>query len=221
MKTLIVSILAAVVVLSANVVAQKQLPPEGGKPKDFKLPEKQQFTLPNGMEVTLIPFGSVPKVTVSVVVRSGNINEKENQVWLADITGEMMKEGTTTKTSIQVAQDAAGMGGNIDISVGPDLTTLSGDVLAEFGPQFVKLLADVARNPLLPESELARIKNDRIRELSVSKSQPQSLALEEFRHLMYPHHAYGMVFPAQAMLEQYTIDDVRSFYRNNFGAQRT
>jgi zinc protease len=185
------------------------------------LPVKQQFTLDNGLEVTLVPYGAVPKVSVRVVVRSGNINEKENQVWLADITGDLMKEGTTTRSSIQVAQEAAGMGGNVDISVGPDQTVISGDVLSEFGPQFVALLGDVVKNPLLPESELARLKTDKVRELSVSKSQPGSLALEEFRHLMYPNHPYGRVFPTQEMLESYTIDDVRSFYKNNFGAQRT
>ena len=221
MKKTILTILAAIALLSVDVFGQKQVPPEGGKPKDFKLPEKQQFGLPNGLEATLIPFGTIPKVTVSIVVRSGNINEKENQVWLADITGELMKEGTKTRTSTQVAEQAAGMGGNVDINVGPDQTIISGDVLSEFGPKFVQLLSDLVMNPLLPESELARIKNDKIRELSVSKSEPGSLALEEFRHLMYPNHPYGRVFPTQTMLEQYTIGDVRDFYKNNFGAQRT
>jgi zinc protease len=221
MKNTLFAVLATIVLLSTAAEAQKQLPPEGGTPKDFQLPVKQQFTLDNGLEVTLVPYGAVPKVSVRVVVRSGNINEKENQVWLADITGDLMKEGTTTRSSIQVAQEAAGMGGNVDISVGPDQTVISGDVLSEFGPQFVALLGDVVKNPLLPESELARLKTDKVRELSVSKSQPGSLALEEFRHLMYPNHPYGRVFPTQEMLESYTIDDVRSFYKNNFGAQRT
>ncbi|MBF8297259.1 MAG: peptidase, partial [Bacteroidetes bacterium] len=77
MKKIILSVLAALCVLSGAVVAQKQAPPEGGKPKDFTLPQKQQFKLPNGMEVTLVPYGAIPKVTVTVVVRSGNLNEKD------------------------------------------------------------------------------------------------------------------------------------------------
>jgi predicted Zn-dependent peptidase len=98
---------------------------------------------------------------------------------------------------------------------------VSGDVLSEYGPQLVRLAGDVIRNPLLPESELARIKKDRVRQLSVSKAQPGSLALEEFRRMMYPDHPYGRVFPTQEMLEKYSIEDVRGFYRNNIGAQRT
>jgi zinc protease len=221
MKKIILVVLAVLCVLSGAVVAQKQVPPEGGKPKDFTLPQKQQFKLPNGMEVTFVPYGTIPKVTVSVVVRSGNLNEKEHEVSLADIAGDLMKEGTTSRSAEQVDQEAAGMGGNVSIAVGPDLSTISGDVLSEFGPQLIRLVGDIVRNPLFPESELARIKKDAIRQLSVSKAQPQSLALEEFRRMMYPGHPYGRVFPTQEMIEKFSIEDVRRFYKDNFGAQRT
>lgn len=221
MKKIILSILASTIVLSAVLEAQKQLPPEGGKPKDFTLPKKQQFKLPNGMDVTLVPYGAVPKVSINVVVRCGNLNEKEHEVSLADIAGDLMKEGTKSRSADQVDQEAAGMGGNVNIAVGPDLSTISGDVLSEFGPQLVRLVGDIVRNPRFPESELARIKKDAIRQLSVSKAQPQSLALEEFRRIMYPGHPYGRVFPTQEMIERFTIADVRRFYEENFGAQRT
>lgn len=221
MKTIIRSIIAALCVLSSVGLAQKEVPPEGGKPRDFTLPQKRQFKLSNGMEVTLVQYGAIPKVTVTLVVRAGNINEKEDAVWLSDFVGDLMKEGTKTRTADQVAQEASGMGGDINVNVGPELTTISGDVLSEFGPQLTRLEGDVVMNPLLPESELARIKKDRVRSLSVSKVQPQSLALEEFRRMMYPNHPFGRVFPTQGMIEKYNIDDVRRFYTENFGAQRS
>jgi len=221
MKTIIRTVVAMLCVLSSLSLAQKEAPPEGGKPKDFVLPQKHEFKLPNGMEVTFVQYGAIPKVTVSLVVRVGNLNEKENSVWLADFVGDLMKEGTRSRTADQVAQEASGMGGDLNVNVAPELTTISGDVLSEFGPQFVRLVGDVAMNPLLPESELARIKKDRVRALSVSKVQPQSLALEEFRRMMYPNHPFGRVFPTQEMLEKYSIDDVRRFYKENFGAQRS
>jgi predicted Zn-dependent peptidase len=113
------------------------------------------------------------------------------------------------------------MGGDVGINVGPDMTTVGGDVLSEFGPKLVGLIGDIIRNPLFPESELARLKKDRVRQLSVQKAQPGSLALEEFRRMMYPNHPYGRVFPSQEMLEKYSLNDVKEFYKNNVGAQRT
>lgn len=200
---------------------QKQKPPEGGTPKAFTLPQKQTFTLKNGMRVTLVPYGTLPKVTVSAVVRAGNINEGAEQIWLANITGTMLKEGTTTRTAEQLAQDAARMGGQINIGVGADQTSINGDVLSEFGPELVGLIADVLQRPLLPASELARMKTDRLRQLTISKTQPGPLANERFRQLLYPNHPYGRVFPTEEMINRYTIEDVQKFYKDNFGAART
>ncbi|MGH7455228.1 MAG: M16 family metallopeptidase, partial [bacterium] len=80
---------------------------------------------------------------------------------------------------------------------------------------------DMARNPLLPESELPRLKKDRLRQLSIQKTQPQQITLEKFRQVMYGDHAYGRIFPTEAMIESFTIDKVRGFYDANFGAART
>ncbi|MGB7922059.1 MAG: pitrilysin family protein [Pyrinomonadaceae bacterium] len=200
---------------------QKQQPPQGGKPRAFTLPQKETITLANGMRVTLAPYGTLPKVAASLVVRAGKLNESAQQIWLSDLTGNMLKEGTTTRSGEQIAQEAASMGGSLDVNVGADQTILSGDVLSEFGPQLARLLSDVARNPLLPASELPRLKQTLARQLTISKSQPGPIALERFRKILYPNHAYGRMFPTEQMIDGYTIEDVQKFYKENFGAARS
>ncbi|MBC7821755.1 MAG: insulinase family protein, partial [Planctomycetaceae bacterium] len=125
---------------------------------------------------------------MQLVVRSGNANESASQVWLADITGDLMQEGTTTRSALQVASEASAIGGSMNVSVGPDETTISGNALSEFIPRMVSLIADVAQNPRFPESELARLKTNRVRTLAQSKVQPSSLALERFRSVLYGDH---------------------------------
>lgn len=214
--------LCALAALSITLAfGQKQEPPQGSAPKDFKLPKKQVIKLNNGITATLVPYGSLPKVSVTVNLRIGNLNEAADQVWLADITGDLMKEGTVSRTADAVAQEAASMGGTVNVNVGPDLTNITGDVLSEFGPNLVALLADVTRNPRFPESELNRLKNDRLRQLNIAKSVPGQLTLEQFRRMLYPDHPYGRVFPTEEMLKKYTLDDVKAFYKANFGAART
>jgi len=85
------------------------------------------------------------------------------------------------------------MGGAINISVGMDESDVSTDVLTNSARAAAALVADVAQHPLLPESELPRLKNDALRQLSISKSVPQSIALEKFRKLLYGDHPYGKV----------------------------
>jgi zinc protease len=215
------AVLVALCLLSGVGLAQKQTAPEGGQPKDFVLPNKTVLSLDNGLKVTLVEYGLVPKVSVRAVLRTGNINEAESEIWLADLTGNMMKEGTITRTSEQVAKEAATMGGSVSIGVGPDQTSVSGSVLSEFGADFVALIADVMKNPRFPESELPRLKNDRIRDLSIQLTDPGTLARARFCKVLYPDHPYGRFFPTEVMLKGYTIDQIRSFYAQNFGAGRT
>src|SRR5215470_5099147 len=225
-KMLAASLLAIILSLSQalGVMPQdqsRQKPPAGGTPRPFTLPRADTFVLKDGASATMAPYGSIPKVTIRIVVRAGAINQAENQVWLANLTGNLMKLGTATRSASQVAREAAGLGGAVDISVGPDTTDISGDVLSEFGPQMVALLADVVQRPLLPASELPRLKSDLVRELIISKSQSASVATETFNKLLYPNHPYGRNFPTSSMIDTFTIEDVKKFYADNFGASRT
>lgn len=201
--------------------AQKETPPPGGNPKDFVLPKKKESTLDNGLKSTLVQYGSIPKVTVSLVIKTGNVHEGPNEVWLADLTGNLMKEGTTSMDFKTISKKVAAMGGEINIGVSGDNTTISGSVLSEFAPELVKIIADVVMNPAFPESQIDRLKGDLKRQLSVQRSRPQSQAIESFNSIIYKDHPYGRIFPTQEMLDSYSIEMVKSFYDKNFGAKRS
>jgi predicted Zn-dependent peptidase len=212
--------LASLSFAALPALAQKQTPPPGGPPKPFTVPAHETYTLPNGLQVTLVPYGNLPKVTVDLAIRAGNLNEPAGMPGLADLAGKLMQEGTTSRSSKQVAEEAASMGGALSIGVGPDESSISIDVLSEFGPKAAALVADVAQHPLFPESELPRLKNDALRQLAIAKSVPQNMALERFRKILYGDHPYGIVFPTQESIEKTTVDTIKKFYGENFGAAR-
>jgi predicted Zn-dependent peptidase len=220
MKTKKSAITLALLLCAGGALAQKQAPPPPAAPKSFEVPAATKFKLDNGLEVTLVPYGTVPKVRIELAVLAGNAYEDAKQVSLADLTGDLMREGTTTKTASEISQAAARMGGSLDVAVNVNTAEISGDVLSEFGPEMARLVADVALNPKFPESELPRLKADALRGLSITKSQPQQMALEKFRGVMYPGHPYGRVFPTPEMIQAFTPANVRSFYDANYGAGR-
>ena len=220
-------LLAAMLVSSAAPALAQALqqfpatPPPPGAPRDFRVPEPRRFTLENGLEVALVQWGNMPKARVTVTVRSGNGFEKAGETWLADLTGNLMREGTTTRTSAQISEQAARMGGDLSVAVGNETTNIGGDVLSEYAPQMVALVADVALNPVFPESELPRLKADLSRQLAVALSQPQQVALQKFRAVLYGDHPYGRVFPTDAAIQGYTLSQVRAFYQATYGAARS
>ena len=205
---------------AAPASAEKQQPPAGGPPKDFKLPAKKTFQLENGLGATLIPYGTLPKASVTILIRAGNFNEAPNETWLADVTNSLIEEGTTTRNAEALASEFASMGGGLSVSAGLDQTSASSDALAEFADEIVRLLADVVRHPAFPESEVARLQNDFVRNLSIQLSQPQPQADRRFAELLYPDHPYGRMFPSEEMIRGYSVEKVKAFYQSNFGAQR-
>ncbi|HZO19544.1 MAG TPA: pitrilysin family protein [Gemmatimonadaceae bacterium] len=224
MKRLTPFVALATLALSAvPAVAQapRETPPAPGVPKDFVLPTLRSFSLPNGLEVTMAPYGLTPKVAIRLVVRTGNVDETAETVWLADLTRDLMLEGTTTRTAQQIAEEAARYGGPVGFSVGMNESGIGGDVLTEHGPAMLRLIADVVRNPRFPESELARLKANRVRQVTVSKTRQQSLANEKFLATLFPGHPYGRLFPTDAQLQGYTVDQVRAFHAANYGARRS
>jgi zinc protease len=201
--------------------AEKQSPPSPGTPKAFQVPTPERFTLDNGLAVTFVDYGTIPKARIQLAVDVGNAHEAATQVWLADITGDLLIEGSTTRSALEISEAAARMGGSLEIGVGAETTDLWGSVLSEFAPEMVGLVADVVRHPAFPESELARIKNDRLRQLSIARSQSQQLAAERFRAVLYgTDHPFGRVFPTPEMIEGYSMKDIRAFYESGFGPKR-
>lgn len=198
----------------------KVSPPPPGEPVDYALPAKTRFTLANGIPVTLVPFGEVPKLSIVVRVRTGNIDEGD-RTWLADLAGVLMKEGTENFTGPEISRRAASLGGSIDVGVGLETSSVSMSALSEKSADAVGLVAEVLRRPVFPASELDRVRNDFLRNLSIAKSQPDGLAREAFYARAYAGHPFARIYPTQEQLLSYTIDDVRAFYVGNFGAKRT
>jgi predicted Zn-dependent peptidase len=157
---------------------------------------------------------------VSLRVYAGGLNAGEN-VWLPTLTAQMMREGAAGRTGTQVAEAAASMGGNLAVGAGQHETSLTLNVLSEHAPDAVRLIADVARRPDFPASELERVRETAQRNLAVAKSTPQPIAEVALASAYYGNnHPYGRLFPTEAQLRGYSLEDIRRFYVANFGAQR-
>jgi zinc protease len=198
-----------------------EAPPPAAPARNFSIPEVRRFTLPNGLQVRLVPYGTVPKVDVALYVQTGRGDEAANEIWLSNLTGEMIQQGTATRSAEEIARAAAAMGGSVDVNVGTNQTSITGSVLSESGPGIVALIADVVRQPAFPATELARLETDLARELSIARSQQQQLAQEKFNKVLFAGSAYGNGLPTAEMLQGYTLDQVKAFHDRNFAAARS
>jgi zinc protease len=210
-----------IALVAVPVFAQKETPPPGGQPKPFVFPKADTYALPNGMKVTLVQYGAVPKVAMQAIVRAGTLNEKTEQRWVSDIVATMLKDGTAKRTAEEIAKETAEMGGSIFTAPSNDKTTIGGEVLSEFDARFVELIADVLQNPKFAPSDLEKARANKLREIAVARAQAGTQAWERFREIVFPGHAYASVMATEALVQGYKLDDVRGYYNDNYGAART
>lgn len=194
--------------------------PAAGTPKPFTLPAAETYTLANGLQVTLLPYGNIPKTYIALRVLAGNLNQGD-EVWLPTLTAQMLREGAGGRSAADIARTAAGMGGELGVGSGNHETTVNLAVLREHAAEAIRLVSDVARKPAFPESELPRVLAGLQRNLAVARTRPQSIADVALAQAYYGEdHPYGRPVPTDEQLAAYTIDDVRRFHADNFGARR-
>lgn len=213
-------VVTAAVAFAQATPAQKETPPAPGTPKDFRLPPRRTIDLPNGMKLTLVPYGRVPKVAIELEVRTGTIDEGPNDVALASVTADMLREGTTTRGAADISRQAADMGGGLSVNSGAEVVSIGGEVLSEFAPAFIALIADVARNPRLDSVDLRRILDKHVRDNAMALAQPGTLAQKKYREMTYGNHPFARIFPEEPQLRAITVDRVRAFHGANYSAAR-
>ena len=187
----------------------------------FQVPPNWTLQLENGLNVTFIDWGMTPTVDIRVEVRAGNIDEGED-TWLSDLTTELMLHGSAGRSVDEIARAFGEMGGSLHGSVLTDRSTYSSFVLSEAGPQAIALLADVVQRPDFPADRLASARSTISQMAENWLQQPGAIASRAAGRHLYPQgHPFHHTIPTQAQLDGYTLDQIRTFYRDHFGAQRT
>src|SRR5262249_24589672 len=156
-------------------------------------------------KVTLVPYGEVPKTKIALAVRMGNVDEAMGQTGLADLAGKLLLQGTRNHDAQQLAEAAADLGGALQVTVRASDTAIDRVCLGDSTAKGIAVVAEVARDPSFPESELARLKADLIRETAVLRSQQQPLAQEAFQQAIYGNHPYGRTLAQAKEVERFTL----------------
>ena len=180
-----------------------------------KLPRAEEATLKNGLRVILLPAHKVPTFNMQMVVLSGGLSDKTDYHGLASFTATLLREGTTKRSSKDIAEqvDAIGatLGANSGLSTMTSVVNASG--LIENLDQTLDLFADVIRNPTFPQAEVDKYKTRTLAQLQFQRSIPQFLAQEQFNKAIYgTNHPASLVSPPAESIKKLTSKDMADFH---------
>jgi len=207
--------------LCAQVPAlAKETPPEGAAPKAFQLTAQRSLSLPNGLTVTFVHYGNTPKVTLRLMTETGSVDDGAKDA-VAELSYQLLLEGSKTRDAKAIAQAAATMGGQLNAVVDVNSSFLELDVLSEFAGDAAALLADVAINPNFTEADKSRLVTNYVRDLKVEKSQAQAQAADAFYQHIFGTHPYGKIYADEKVVEALALADFNQFVQTNLVASRS
>jgi zinc protease len=165
--------------------------PDVGPDPSFRFPRFERHRLSNGLDVRVVEHGSLPIVTLSLVVNGGSGSDPAGREGLTAVVADMVDEGTGELGAIEVSEALADIGGDYDVDVGADAVVFTLTTLARFVDRGAELFASMTTRPSLREGDFERVRQlrrDRLRQL---KDVPSAVAERAFLRLVYAGHPYG------------------------------
>ena len=170
-----------------NFARESNAPPRpaAGEPREYRFPEFETRILPNGLRIIVAPVRAYPVVTVLAVVEAGATRDPEGLHGLAQLTTRALEEGTGTMDALQLAERLESLGTTLDTGADWDSAIVQLTSLTSRVEDAIEVLAMVLRQPAFPESELERLRAERIADLAQLRSEPRGLADVYFSRLAY------------------------------------
>jgi len=214
-----VELLVALVLLlvPCTWARDRQYPPTVPAPKPMVLPAPTERTLSNGLRVVAIERHSLPIVTLRLVAKAGAEADPPNLSGTAGFVAGLLDEGTTSRTSLQIAELVDQAGGVIDTGADWDESYVSLSVLADHARMAFDLVADMATHPAFTPGEIERGRQQLLSSLEILHRDPSYLADAIFAQAIfagtpYNHTAEGTLDSVRRI----TRDDLRRFHELNY-----
>ncbi len=189
-------------------------PQEAGR---VKLPPQVRAKLDNGLELIMVEDHELELFTAYLLIKSGATFDPQGKAGLADITNEMLRLGTTHRSSEQIDLELDSIGASLSISSNWDGTYVSISAISRKFDQAMDIFSDVVLNPTFPEEELAILKSRLLGEIKVSRDRPQTIASESFYKLLFGKHPYAHPLAGtEESVSSISRKDILSFYQKFF-----
>jgi zinc protease len=179
-----------------------------------KLPKAEEATLPNGLRVVVLRNDKIPVFNMQMVILSGGMSDKADYHGLANFTATLLREGTTTRSSKDIAEQIDTLGATLTAvsSMSSQTSVISTSGLVENLDQTVAVFADVVRNPSFPQAEVDKYKTRTLTALQFQRSLPQILVQEQFNKAIYGSHPAAIVVPPADSLRKLSSKDLAEFH---------
>lgn len=199
---------------SLSGVELKGKVPVNREPLKVSLPKAQEATLSNGLRVFLIENRKSPSFTMQMVVLSGGISDAADKRGQAILTAALLREGTMTRASREIAEGIDLLGSVLNSNSGAATITsnIASTGLIENFDKTLDIFADVILHPKFSSEEVEKFKTRLLTQMQFQRSNPSFLARQQLGKVVYGDYPAASTIPPESSVKNLTADDLKSFY---------
>ena len=181
---------------------------------EFSLTRPERRKMKNGIPLNIIRAGSQEVVRFDVLIGAGQWHQ--TQALQAMFANRMLREGTTSLTSAQIAEKLDYYGAWLELSSSPNCGFITLYSLNKYFPKTLAIIADMLMHPTYPEKELDVVLESNRQQFLVNSSRVEVIARKNFNRALFgEQHPFGR-FAEEADYGRITPEILREFYQKYY-----
>lgn len=179
----------------------------------------------SGLKYALLPKKTRGEsVNASISLYFGTLENLKGKAVVASLAGAMLDKGTQRKNRQQIKDELDRLKARVGVGGSATSASASIETDREHLPEVLKLIREMLREPSFPVEEFEKLKQELLAGIEQQKTDPQALASNHYARVSRPYYTaddprYTRTFVEQAAaVEAVTLDDVKKFYRDFYGA---
>jgi zinc protease len=195
--------------------ASTRAEPAGG---GFSLAAAKRTVLPNGLTLITLEDHRLPVVVAAVDIADVRLREPADKLGVAALMGNLLEEGTATRTGKEISALIEDAGGSLSLSSsGGSVKVLTPDTDLGLG-----LLFDSLQRPSFPQDALERMRDQQLSAIADAETQPRTKAGRLFAATVYGEHPKGRpALGTKGVVEKLAQADVKAFHALTFAPNFT
>lgn len=173
----------------------------------------KKTVLDSGLTLMVVERHNLPIVAVTVGIKAGSLIEPVEKAGLANLTAELLTEGTKRRTAAEISEEIEFVGASLDSSGGDDYVIVNLTVLKKDLALGFDILSDIILNPAFPEDELNK-KRKRIKGgLKSREEDPGFVVSKAFKEAVFGSYPYGrLIEGSPETLDKIKQEDLMNFH---------
>ena len=178
-------------------------------------------TLDNGLRIVTQHMPGLETVSMGIWNFVGGRDEIENINGVAHLLEHMAFKGTSSRTSLQIAETIENVGGDINAYTSKEMTAYYVKLIADDLPLGIDILTDILQNSSFAEDELNRERGVILQEIGMYLDTPDDMIFDYWQEKAYPNQPMGRsILGKTDIIKNITKDKVKEFMTTHYNPSK-